>query len=794
MKRIFLNKILVFLITVSPITLSFAADPFAELDQELAIKEAKESGAYEPTFDHLDKLVFQDGDSNNVAIKNRSLIAKASMANKMDLVYKTCGPSASSSKATSSGNGVYLISCGGRAPVTRSLPDGLFEKEEALRAGVAKLSETYSSRSASGSDNYVSNGMISAKQIFEQAPSASISVSTAANDVGNGTIVIPEKTAVIPAPVIEAQPEVVVKPVVSAPAAVVPEPVIPAAPIAKPNPIVSDVAEAATVPILDEVPIVIAEPIIPAIDKSTLIIEPPKLTANKDELLKQLCTDAVSRRITRKYEKCMESVKGDYREVPGIQKKIALYDLEEEYDKKMEDELAQKCNQFGRRTKARKSCRANVRKDLNAEEDEAERSIIARYNIIDRKMVGIDEAIDKELKSLVKESCGKVPRSHEYDEFRDYSTKKRAYNSCKKPVEDKFIASKDGETKRKIEGVDTTDEEIAQVLKECGERPLIFGVSKYEKCVDKISLDNANRAIAQAEEDAAKQEAAAALAAQEAEGLAQSQLNCEDELKTQILSLLKEDKENILGKQFQKTSLKLALKLISNRSNQNIRTMEDFIKRDQQKLISSDNQKVIAKMMKFYKEHGKVEDVNFIKNQFSNIKDASYWNKEKRLSNETMSAYLLAESINNEKSTFSEIDAATAWFSHQANSVFDKGTSESNLTNMSALAYRQVELLKRDLPLKQKKLEEVITNIDGELNVALASMRDKVVKNLSQCIQNGVFNGSECWSQETFDKGLAQTIMGLNAQIINDKDFQISMDNKLKGQISGKFKFDFYPR
>ncbi len=796
MKNIYLNKILVFLLTIGSTNALATDDLFAEMHDAIADSDAKDNGTYIPTFDHFDKLNFNDGNTEELFQKNSSLIAGASKKNVSDLVFQVCGPT-KSSYAESSGKGLFLVYCEGKAPVTHSLPQGLDEKEKALNAGIIDLRTSYDSRSANNGANYVSNGMISALEIYAKSPSltrvipqASSSKSTkstirvkANNSVSTGStdgpIItnIPSSGSALVNKAQEGSTSGVTNTTVNS--------------TGTDNAAALVVNEAATINngLKSANEIVIAKGIEPLIFAAP--VETEVVAISKERFLKQLCRDAISKRVMKKFKKCMKSVEEDYREVPDIQRKLALYDLEKEFDQKMVDELAAKCNQFGKGTKARKSCRKNVKKDVNDAQEAAEKATIARYDIIKRKMESIDEGIDGELNKLVLEACGDSPVRHEFDASREYSKARRKFNSCKKPVEDKFLTSKDGEASKKIEEVNTTDEEIAQVLKACGERPMLFGVSKYEKCVDKISLDNINRAIAQAQEEAAVKIIPKAV---EVEVVPVPELNCEDELKKQLLSLLKEDKQNILGKQFQKTSLKLALNLINNRSNKNIKTLEDFISRDQQKLISSDNQNVLAKMMKFYQEHGKIEDANFIKNQFGDVKEASYWNKEKRLSNENISAYLLAESLSNDKSSFSEVDAATVWFAHQANSVFEKGTAEANLTNMSALVYRQVGLLKRDLPVKVKKLEEVISGIDSELDLALTSLKEKVEKNLSQCIVNGVFNGSQCWSQATFDSGLAQTIMGLNAQIINDKDFQISMDNKLKGEISGNFKFDFFPR
>lgn len=268
-----------------------------------------------------------------------------------------------------------------------------------------------------------------------------------------------------------------------------------------------------------------------------------------------------------------------------------------------------------------------------------------------------------------------------------------------------------------------------------------------------------------------------------------SKLSCDDQISNKILELLKKDQFNMIGKQFQLTSLKLALQVLQKSAKYD--TVEDYLNKYQKSLLSQDNKAVYDELVEFYRDHGKIEDSNFIANNFEKLKNSSYWKENTRIYNETASVFILADSLSNENSKFSELDAATTWFAEQVNKKFKIGSYHNNLTNLTSLTYRQLGVLKKERPIKLANLERRIKEKETELDGKFEDMRGKVILDLAHCFKNG----SACLTKDAFNEKFSTSIMDLTNKLKTDDNFNVEMDRSLKGTLGGEgFRIDFLPR
>lgn len=159
--------------------------------------------------------------------------------------------------------------------------------------------------------------------------------------------------------------------------------------------------------------------------------------------------------------------------------------------------------------------------------------------------------------------------------------------------------------------------------------------------------------------------------------------NCDDlyqssTFEAEIKKLMTDENANILGVQFNLTSLKLALKL--KRSSK--RTIERYLKvreRDLREHV------VVQRLTDIYKEYGITEDQNEI-SKILNYDEKKYSKGSRRLTNKSVSAYILAD-IQKGNSKFKLADAAIIRAAHVLSEAslnsHEKFSADYNLTQIS---------------------------------------------------------------------------------------------------------------
>jgi hypothetical protein len=137
---------------------------------------------------------------------------------------------------------------------------------------------------------------------------------------------------------------------------------------------------------------------------------------------------------------------------------------------------------------------------------------------------------------------------------------------------------------------------------------------------------------------------------------------CRKEATAKLLELLKDDKSNILGKQFTLTALKTALYLKQGKAV----SLEAMVNREQQTLVSDEK---VQALKKIYQDHGMGGSVNSMELVVNKIKQKkfNYYSLHSRMTNAEASHFYLLLSKSDSSVKFGMEDAAVAWAFGQLN-------------------------------------------------------------------------------------------------------------------------------
>ncbi len=253
-----------------------------------------------------------------------------------------------------------------------------------------------------------------------------------------------------------------------------------------------------------------------------------------------------------------------------------------------------------------------------------------------------------------------------------------------------------------------------------------------------------------------------------------------------MTELIADDEDNILGKQFQLT----ALKLTKNTLNEPFISLEQLIKKKTNSLNEEDTKKVRERLTKMYKTYGKEKDVDSF---ISKAKKASYWYTDKRFDNENVSEYIQAELAYNKDTNLNEKDAAITWFFGEIDGkiqkAYGKNSSKHNLTNISRTVAVYAGGIGGHKQLSVKEIEEKMSVIETEVNTSLTALKDKLSDGLkARCPE--FLDSCGGWNPDTMDKVLAKMLENISNKVKEKTDYKVEIDSQLKGNIDGKFKFD----
>jgi hypothetical protein len=208
---------------------------------------------------------------------------------------------------------------------------------------------------------------------------------------------------------------------------------------------------------------------------------------------------------------------------------------------------------------------------------------------------------------------------------------------------------------------------------------------------------------------------------------------CKKEAVAKILELFKDDKQNILGKQFNLTAMKTAMYLKGKAAPGSVPvSLEAAMNRDQESLSKDEK---ITELKKIYADHGIDSAGAGMDEMVAKMKSKkfNYYSTANRMSNDEASKLYLLLSKSDSPVKFGMEDAAVAWAFGQMNK-FEKGSSQYNKMNLSNHVNKMmnatiaggtnmsVEKLQADSKAEEKAIDDAINESLKTISAACLSM------------------------------------------------------------------------
>jgi hypothetical protein len=229
--------------------------------------------------------------------------------------------------------------------------------------------------------------------------------------------------------------------------------------------------------------------------------------------------------------------------------------------------------------------------------------------------------------------------------------------------------------------------------------------------------------------------------------------NCKDSAIQELLALFKDDKQNVLGKQFELTAIKTALLLKKDVAygGVKLKSLEDYVNKQQGKLLSDEKMK---KLKIIYGESGEPEDTKKLEGITKNIKAGkySYYDPKTRILNSDVSAFYLLMDKHEEEGmpSFGKEDAAVAWAFGKLAERADKKTVDYSKLNLSNQVNKLMDARVAggtDTPVED--LEKMQKSHEGEINNALTTTLKSKLS--ADCLKELGLEGDEVCDETLVD-------------------------------------------
>ena len=229
--------------------------------------------------------------------------------------------------------------------------------------------------------------------------------------------------------------------------------------------------------------------------------------------------------------------------------------------------------------------------------------------------------------------------------------------------------------------------------------------------------------------------------------------NCKDSAVQELLTLLKDDKQNVLGKQFELTAIKTALLLKKDKAygGVKLKSLEDYVNKQQGKLLSEDK---LKQLKIIYGESGEPADVKKLEGITNNLKAGkySYYNPKTRMLNSDVSAFYLLMDKHEEEGmpSFGKEDAAVAWAFGKLAERADRTTVEYSKLNLSNQVNKLMDARVAggtDTPVED--LEKLQKSHETEINSVVATTLKSKLS--AECLKELGLEGDEVCDETLVD-------------------------------------------
>lgn len=242
---------------------------------------------------------------------------------------------------------------------------------------------------------------------------------------------------------------------------------------------------------------------------------------------------------------------------------------------------------------------------------------------------------------------------------------------------------------------------------------------------------------------------------------------CRKEAVAKLLELFKDDKQNILGKQFNLTAMKTALYLKGKVAPGSVpESMEQIINKEQANLA---RENAVVELKKIYKEHGLEQAGTGMDELVSKMKQGefNYFAAKSRMTNDEASKLYMLLSKSDSDIKFGMEDSAVAWAFGQMNK-FERGTSQYNKLSLSTQVNRLMgPTIAGGTNMDPEALKQASQAVEKEINDAV----DVSLKSISEACQNMLSENCLIAADLKHDAfaALMKTIISKQEQKLDDK-------------------------
>jgi hypothetical protein len=258
---------------------------------------------------------------------------------------------------------------------------------------------------------------------------------------------------------------------------------------------------------------------------------------------------------------------------------------------------------------------------------------------------------------------------------------------------------------------------------------------------------------------------------------------CQDEAAKYFREVVKNDKSNILAKQYELTTLKLARATAKESRS----TLEEYIKKASKSI--NPNDPALKELDELYSRHGHKEDLKKIVENFSS---KNHWNKNTRIYNDDVSSFILMASKVQPELNLNKRDAAITWFmnsiSNQANDIYGKGSAFSNKLNLSNRLAKYTGAIAGKRSLTDSEFAKKISKLQDDLNKEIKNIHQTfLIEFHAECFDGALFAGS-CLHTKNETNALFSNALNDLALEINQQELLGLTSDVIK--IKGKYNID----
>lgn len=276
---------------------------------------------------------------------------------------------------------------------------------------------------------------------------------------------------------------------------------------------------------------------------------------------------------------------------------------------------------------------------------------------------------------------------------------------------------------------------------------------------------------------------------------AQNTSQCDHNLISKLSSLMEEDKQGILSKQFELTTLKLAQVVVKK----NKKTFEEIIKQKSSEIANLDKS-TLDKLENYYNEYGLIQDQSNFTKYYEQIKSKSknsnYYNKNFRIYNQSSSGLILLISEMEPSLGLNIRDAAITWLmSHteiNKKKQFGEYSAQHNLHNLSTKIARYSGAIKGLDQLSEKQFLNKISQLEDGIENEFTKFKNNFKKDFSFCFDgNNYLGGCELNQDSLFNsyfKSLKQVADKLAPVAVPDQIKIINNEVRKKLKLSRNHK------